>query len=172
MPNKVPCTSTNYHPPLMKGSPFFSTSLSIKKMTSPFKLFSETSVSGGLTQSHFWSDICYNIQFTYEFPVGLSLLSLIWFKSLILRVTQMHNEVEVKQNTQKLIICDALCDLVPFVQFKKSEKHSWGELILVKLQASVCIFTKINTPPWVFFTFFKLHKWYQIAQRITYEFAW
>ena len=24
-------------------------------------------------------------------------------------------------------------------------------------------FTKINTPPWVFFTFFKLHKWYQIA---------
>ena len=28
-------------------------------------------------------------------------------------------------------------------------------------------FTKSNTPPWVFFTFFKLHKWYQIAQRIT-----
>ena len=24
-------------------------------------------------------------------------------------------------------------------------------------------FTKSNTPPWVFFTFFKLHKWYQIA---------
>ena len=36
----------------------------------------------------------------------------------------MHNEVEVKQNTQKMIICDALCDLVPFLQFKKSEKHS------------------------------------------------
>ena len=29
-------------------------------------------------------------------------------------------------------------------------------------------FTKGNTPPWVFFTFFKLHKWYQITQRITY----
>ena len=43
-----------------------------------------------------------------------------------------------------------------------------GVLILVKLQASACNFTKINTPPWVFFTFFKLHKWYQIAQRITY----
>ena len=26
-------------------------------------------------------------------------------------------------------------------------------------------FTKINTPPWFFFTFFKLYKWYQIAQR-------
>ena len=29
--------------------------------------------------------------------------------------------------------------------------------------------TKVkNTPPWLFFTFFKLYKWYQIAQRITY----
>ena len=25
-----------------------------------------------------------------------------------------------------------------------------------------------NTPPWVFLTFFKLYKWYQIAQHITY----
>ena len=32
-----------------------------------------------------------------------------------------------------------------------------------------CNFTKINTPPWVFFTFLKLYKWYQIAQRITYD---
>ena len=44
-----------------------------------------------------------------------------------------------------------------------------GVLILVKLQAEACNFTKINTPPWVFFTFFKLYKWYQIAQRITYN---
>ena len=36
-------------------------------------------------------------------------------------------------------ICEALRDLVPFEQFKKREK---------------------------FFTFFKLFKWYQIAQRI------
>ena len=35
-------------------------------------------------------------------------------------------------------------------------------------KASACNFTKINTPPWVFFTFFKLYKQYQIAQRITY----
>ena len=32
-----------------------------------------------------------------------------------------------------------------------------------------CNFTKNNTPPWVFFTFFKLYKWYQIAQSITYS---
>ena len=25
-----------------------------------------------------------------------------------------------------------------------------------------------DTPPWVFFTFFNLYKWYQIAERITY----
>ena len=38
-----------------------------------------------------------------------------------------------------------LRDLVPFVQ--------------------ACNFIESNTPPWVFF---KLYKWYQIAQRITY----
>ena len=30
-----------------------------------------------------------------------------------------------------------------------------------------CNFTKRNTPPWVFFTFFKLYKWYQISQSIS-----
>ena len=33
--------------------------------------------------------------------------------------------------------------------------------------AKACNFTKINTSSWVFFTLFKLCKWYQIAQRIT-----
>ena len=32
-----------------------------------------------------------------------------------------------------------------------------GMLLLVKLQA---YFNKTNTPPWGFFTFFKLYKWY------------
>ena len=39
-----------------------------------------------------------------------------------------------------------------------------GVLLLVKLQV-----TKSNIPPWVFFTFFKLYKWYEIVQRITYR---
>ena len=52
-------------------------------------------------------------------------------------------------------IWDALHDLVPFAQFKKREK------------AEACNFTKGNTPPWVFFTFLKLYKWYEIAQSIT-----
>ena len=35
-----------------------------------------------------------------------------------------------------------------------------------------CNFTKSSTPPWVFFTFFKLYKWYQIAQNITSACDW
>ena len=38
----------------------------------------------------------------------------------------------------------------------KNVNNAHGEvLLLVKLQA------KSNTPPWVFFTFLKLYKWYQ-----------
>ena len=44
-----------------------------------------------------------------------------------------------------------------------------GVLLLVKFQAEDCIFTKSNTHPRVFFTFFKLCKWYKIAQSITYS---
>ena len=48
----------------------------------------------------------------------------------------------------------------------KNLKNTHGRvLVSVKLQASACNFTNSNTPPWVFFTFFKLYKWYQIAQR-------
>ena len=55
-------------------------------------------------------------------------------------------------------MCDALRDLVPFVRFKNREKPHGGVLLLVKLQALACNFTKSNTPPWVFFTFLKLYK--------------
>ena len=46
---------------------------------------------------------------------------------------------------------------------KKRENTHGGMSLLVKFQA---YFTKSNTPSWVFFTFLKLYKWYQIAQRI------
>ena len=51
-------------------------------------------------------------------------------------------------------------DLLPFVQFKKREKHPWRSVNFSK--AETCNFTKINAPPRVFFTFFKLDKRYQI----------
>ena len=61
---------------------------------------------------------------------------------------------------------------------KNMKNTQEGVLLLVKLQAKsvlegvlllvACNFTKGDTPPWVFFTFFKLRKSYQIVQRITY----
>ena len=54
---------------------------------------------------------------------------------------------------------------------KKMKNTHRGVLLLVKLQASVCNFTRSNTPIWVFFTFLKLYKWYQIAHSITFQFA-
>ena len=39
-------------------------------------------------------------------------------------------------------ICDVWRNLVPFVQFKKREKHHGEVLLLVKFQVSACNFTK------------------------------
>ena len=47
---------------------------------------------------------------------------------------------------------------------KNMKKTHGGVLLLVKPATLL----KSNTPPWLFFTFFKLRKWYQIAQSITY----
>ena len=55
-------------------------------------------------------------------------------------------------------VCGALRDLGLGAQFKKREKHPWRSVT----------FSKSNTPPWVFFTFFKLYEWYQIAQSTAY----
>ena len=57
-------------------------------------------------------------------------------------------------------ICDALRDLVPFVQFKNAKNTNGGVLLLVNLQALACNFAKSITHRWVFFTFFKLYEWY------------
>ena len=51
--------------------------------------------------------------------------------------------------------CDALRDLIPFVQFEKREKHPWKSVTFNKVGKD-CNFTKSNTSQWVFFTFFKL----------------
>ena len=53
---------------------------------------------------------------------------------------------------------------------KNVKTTNGGVLLLVKLQAlAACNLNKRNTSPWMFFTFFKLYKWYQIAKRITYR---
>ena len=45
---------------------------------------------------------------------------------------------------------------------------SFCQYVLSKRKKHPSNFTKSNTLSWVFFTLFKLYKWYQIAQRITY----
>ena len=47
----------------------------------------------------------------------------------------------------------------------KNVKNTHGGVFLL---VKACNFTKSSIPPWVFFTLFKLYKWYQIAQNITY----
>ena len=50
--------------------------------------------------------------------------------------------------------------------FKNVKNTHGGVLLLVKFQASTYNFIKSNTRPWVFFTFLKFFKWYQIVQNI------
>ena len=45
----------------------------------------------------------------------------------------------------------------------KNVKNTHGGVLLLL----ACNCTKSNTPPMVFFTFFKLYEWYQIAQSTT-----
>ena len=64
--------------------------------------------------------------------------------------------------------CTIWCHLYNLKNVKNTHE---GVLILVKLRAEACNFTKINSSSWVFFTFFELYKWYQIAQRTTSDFC-
>ena len=51
-------------------------------------------------------------------------------------------------------------------QFKKREKHPWRSVTSNKVTG---YFTKSNTRHVCFYTFYKLFKWYQIAQRIKWK---
>ena len=60
------------------------------------------------------------------------------------------------------------CPILYHLYNLKNVKNTHGDVLLwVKLQAEAWNFNKINTPPWVFFTFFKIVQVYQIAQHIT-----
>ena len=53
--------------------------------------------------------------------------------------------------------------------FKNVKNTYGGVLLLGKSQAlKLQAVTKSNSPSWVFFTFFKLYKWYQIMQCIAF----
>ena len=57
-----------------------------------------------------------------------------------------------------------LCTIWYHLHYLKNVKNTHGGVVLlVTLQTKACNFIKSNTPPWVFFTFIKLYKWYQMA---------
>ena len=60
---------------------------------------------------------------------------------------------------------DLLCKNIPEWSILSILIEIWSYWLFF-LQA--CSFTKSNTLPWAFFTFFKLHEWYQIVKNITY----
>ena len=62
---------------------------------------------------------------------------------------------------------DSLCNLLPFLQFKKAEKDQWTSVTLVnlnKLQPTTAL--KVTLSHGCFFTFFKSYKWCQIVKSI------
>ena len=63
--------------------------------------------------------------------------------------------------------CKTLCAIWYHLYNLRNVKNTYERvLLLVKLQATLrkaWNFTKSNTAPWIYFTFFKLYKWYQIV---------
>ena len=86
--------------------------------------------------------------------------------------SRSRNEWSKPIRVKRLLIeCEVRCAIwYHLYNLKNLKSTHGGVLILVKLQGETCNFTKINTPSWVFFRFFKLYKWYQIPQRTTCEF--
>ena len=71
----------------------------------------------------------------------------------------------------RIYICDALRDSVPFVQFKKREKNPWRSVTFSKVAGwKPATLVKVTLLYGCLSRFFKLYKWYQIAQNITYVF--
>ena len=66
-------------------------------------------------------------------------------------------------STPEAHICNALRDLLPFVQFQKLEKHAWKSVTFSK----VLLVTLLHG---CFSRLLKLYKWYQITQSISYYF--
>ena len=61
-----------------------------------------------------------------------------------------------------IIICD-FCAIWYHLYNSKNVKNTHGGVL------KAYNFTRSSTSPWMFFTFFKLYKWFQIAQHITFD---
>ena len=123
---------------------------------------------------HLYISCQFNL-FTYyymqEFYISNSLMVTGIFLSMANLVHGAINHNKIQANKQTKIIqtfshknynkdiWDASHNLATFVQFKKSNKHPWRSV-------EACNVIKSKTPPWMFFMFSKVFKWYQIAQHI------
>ena len=95
-------------------------------------------------------------------------LPLLVFKPPLYQVSWNHHEINCTRD-KFVMLCVAWYH--SFVLKNVKNTHG-GVLLLVKLQANACNFTRSKTPPWVFFTFFKLYEWHQIAQSTTKYCVW
>ena len=131
-----------------------------------------------MTATFTWSVACYNpntLHKKWSFPLRISSVNVTKYAENSDLVTFTGEILNGKLN----FLCrdgfnlrpwspyNALRNLIPLVQFEKREKIYGGARLLVKLLVKACNFTKINTPLWVFFKFFKLCKWLQIAQSVS-----
>ena len=73
-------------------------------------------------------------------------------------------ELVVREKSAWCVFTDCIWCFARFGTFLKYVKKPMEACYFYE----TCNFTKSNTPPWVFFTYFKLCKWYQIAQCMAY----
>ena len=114
-------------------------------------------------QSNMWNLFTFNNKDTRTITMAL-LVVLGWryWLSLLLILNRFHILFWCFPCWLWTSIHDALRDLVPFLQFKKHEKHHEGVLLSVKLQALACNFTKSSTSPWG-----DLHQVFLIVQMVS-----
>ena len=71
-------------------------------------------------------------------------------------------QADVQNLKQERSICKFYAIWYHLHNLKNVKNINGGVLLL-----EACNFTKSNSPLWVFLMFFKLHKWYQIAQSVS-----
>ena len=121
-----------------------------------------------------YSDVLWDLRCYLRYCFSWSLITLSWRRLLSYRNQSidlqsksmdwfLYDNGLYHERVKEVLIssCVTLCAICYYLySFKNVKNIHGGMLILIKLQDEACNFTKCNTSPWVFFTFFKLYKWY------------
>ena len=107
-----------------------------------------------------WSNIFEALSMVEPLPAVEKKLGIVFFTAEI-KYTYKNRPGKIcsrlhLNKTKRYEMIWAIC--YHFSNLKNVSNTHEGVLLLVKLQASACKFTKSNTPPWMFFTFFILYK--------------